>query len=565
MIHRIVISLVISLSLIGCLNKEPNERLKNISSLVESSPSEALDSLNAISYASLSKDDKHFYDFLSVKVSDKAYITHTSDSLILKVIDYEASHRNTNRYAEALYYGGRVYSDLGDYPTAINYFQEALNNISDKEIESVRLKGNVLSQLARRLNSLRLYSQAIPYLDSAIQIDSVLCDTFDIAYDHQLLGAIYYHQDSLEQASKQFSIAKEWAKYLSAQDVAHMQMYQAAIALKKDSIDTAISLIQDISGKVRPMQQNIALAYSSDIYLAAGKYDSAYIFADKLVHSKYQDNIKSGYRNIFSVELSDYIPKDSIKKYVKNFYSSVEDEYNRLESQQIVDQISLYNYTLQQRERQRAENTKNRYIKVSMALSILVLILLFSILLARYKRKNLLLELNSTILALESAQNSLCKANANIHQYNDLIDSYSVADLRERLKSQLKNIKELNQSNFSISPIILESEVYKQIQIYIAEDKTIPEQSPIWEKLESTVIESSPSFRRNLSILVGNSLKAQDYRTVLLIKCGMSPRELTILLGRTKGTISYRRKHICEIILGERIDASLVNSLICCL
>ncbi len=562
MIHRIEISLFILLCIVSCINKEPDERLTNIALMAESSPERAIDSLNAIEYAPLTDEDKHFYDFLSVKVSDKAYITHTSDSLILKVIDYEARHPKTQRYAEALYYGGRVYSDLGDYPTAINYFQEALNNISDNESGKVRLKGNVLSQLARRLNSLRLYSQAIPYLKRAIQIDCLLNDTFNVAYDHQLLGAIYFHQDSLELASKHISIAKEWAKNLSEQDVAHMQMYQAAIALKKNNIDTAISLIRDIPEKVRPMQRNVALAYSSDIYLAAGKNDSAYMFADKLVHSKYQDNVKSGYRNIFSDALTEYIPKDSIKGYIKNFYFSVEDDYNRLESQQIVDQISSYNYTLQQRERQNAENTKNRYIKVSMALSILVLILLIIILLVQYKRKNLLLSLNSTILELESIQNSIAKGENGTPQ---VIDSNSVADLRARLKIQLKNIAELKQTHATISPIILESDVYKQIQLYIANDKTIPEQSPMWEKLESVVIASSPSFKRNLQLLVGNTLKRQDYNTVLLIKCGISPGELTILLGRTKGTISYRRKHLCEIILGERIDSSMINDLICCL
>jgi hypothetical protein len=177
-----------------------------------------------------------------------------------------------------------------------------------------------------------------------------------------------------------------------------------------------------------------------------------------------------------------------------------------------------------------------------------------------------LLELNSTILELEAIQNSLTKPRVDTHPAGScLIDPYNVNDLRERLKAQLKNITEAKQAKFSVSPIILDSDVYKQIQLYLADGKTIPEKSPIWESLEAVVVESSPSFKRNLQLLVGNSLKPQDFRTVLLIKCGISPGDLTVLLGRTKGTISYRRKHICEIILGERIDVVLINQLIYCI
>lgn len=49
---------------------------------------------------------------------------HTSDSLILDVIDYYSSNDDRNLYPEVLYYGGRVYSDLGDYPTSLSYFRK---------------------------------------------------------------------------------------------------------------------------------------------------------------------------------------------------------------------------------------------------------------------------------------------------------------------------------------------------------------------------------------------------------------------------------------------------------
>ena len=111
---RILQSLIICMIFSCCNNSNYDSSLARLENLSSISPSEALDSLYAIDYDKLSASDKHYHDFLSVKIADKAYMTHTSDSLILKVIDFESNHRSNGRYAEALYYGGRVYSDLGD-------------------------------------------------------------------------------------------------------------------------------------------------------------------------------------------------------------------------------------------------------------------------------------------------------------------------------------------------------------------------------------------------------------------------------------------------------------------
>lgn len=559
--YRIIAYILILLS-VSCRHTEPDMRLKGISLLAEKSPAEALDSLNAIPYSSLSEDDRHFYDFLSVKVPDKAYVPHTSDSLILKVIEYESAHQSNGRYPEALYYGGRVYSDLGDYPTAISYLQESLDKIDGDDTESLRLKGCVTSQLGRRLNSVRLYSEAIPYLNMAIHIDSILCDTFNLAYDHELLGGVYFDQDSLELASRYFRIAGTWAQYLSEEDVSYIQMYQAAIALRLDDVSSAISLIRDIPGKVWPMQRNIALAYSSDIYMAAGRYDSAYIFADSIIHGPGKDNLKSGYRNMFSPELRPLIPRDSLSTYVTGFYNVVENNYNKLESQQISDQVSRYNYSLHQRERLKAESAKNRFVLISLISGMAALILFSVVLVIQNRRKGMLLELNSALLELESIRQS----HTDTMQCSDtgavsLVDYGSASELKERLKARLKTLTE--QPDLPPVPrIILDSDAYAQLKRYAAEGKAIPESNSLWDSLESVVLSASPSFRNNIRLLVGTDMKRQDYNAVLLIKCGIPTGEMAALLGRTKGTISYRRKHVCEIILGERISPALIDTLI---
>ena len=97
----------------ACSGSPDDSRLLAISGIVSDKPEEALAALDSIDPNGLSEPNRHFYDFLSIKAKDKAYVTHTSDSLILNVIDYYSRHKDSGLYPEALYYGGRVYRDIG--------------------------------------------------------------------------------------------------------------------------------------------------------------------------------------------------------------------------------------------------------------------------------------------------------------------------------------------------------------------------------------------------------------------------------------------------------------------
>lgn len=54
-----------------------------------------------------------YHRLLTVKAADKAYIPHTSDSLIRLVLDYYEQEGDRRLLLEAYYYAGRVYRDLG--------------------------------------------------------------------------------------------------------------------------------------------------------------------------------------------------------------------------------------------------------------------------------------------------------------------------------------------------------------------------------------------------------------------------------------------------------------------
>ena len=133
----------------------PKVDWNEIDRIVCSSPQEGLHELEKIPVDGLSKADKERYNLLMIKSRDKLFITHTTDTVILEVIDYY-SNNDRHLYPEALYYGGRVYSDLGDKPSAIKYYQSALNILPENE-KNIDLRSNLLSQIAQEYLFLSLH------------------------------------------------------------------------------------------------------------------------------------------------------------------------------------------------------------------------------------------------------------------------------------------------------------------------------------------------------------------------------------------------------------------------
>lgn len=196
------LTLIISIFLLsGCAGRNHDTRLVEVAEIVSKSPKEALVLLDSINPESLSDADRHYYDFLTIKAKDKAYITHTSDSLALSVIDYYSKHRDDRLYPEAIYYGGRVYNDMGDYPTALKYYQNALDLLPE-DTKHLRLRSHVLSQTSSLLRTLRLYKRAIPYVEKSIRVDSMLNDSLNLMFDLKLLGTINLYMQRIMKSQK---------------------------------------------------------------------------------------------------------------------------------------------------------------------------------------------------------------------------------------------------------------------------------------------------------------------------------------------------------------------------
>ena len=568
---KYIFGLLLIMPIAGCSSPTPNPTLEGLDKAATVNSRDAFDSLQAVSKDELSKADKMYYDFLSVKLADKAIINHTSDSIILPVINYYSNHGPQERYAETLYYGGRVYQDMGDFPSALKYYGEALRHV-DGSKECLKLKGNIVSQMAGLFNSMRLFNEARRYIDMSIEIDRELKDTINLMYDLEVLGANYIKVKNYDEAEKAFRRAIRVADRKAPLEAMMDSVYLASIKNYKMEHDSAVLIIRGIPWRVGADldddQKQFVYSNASDIYRCEGMPDLAYKYALELVKIKDAKNLKKGYLILLSDELKDLVPADSIRAYVRHYTDAVESYMNSRGDANALIQNTRYNYSIVERDRQKALE-KKRSMERWLALSVIVM-LMAVIAVIYYRDKS-----NRTLIKLRTALDNSRELRKQLEEESSKVESAKVANaktqhvrepsaeaLRRQLIAELTAVCDSKKKRLPLSPVISNSEAYAELQKHIKEGRAIPDGSPLWGELRSVVLAASPNFDQRLQLLSPEKIKTDAYHIMLLIKCGVKPVQLNTLTGRTKGALSSRRRMLGLKFTDSDIGSTMFDNLI---
>lgn len=580
-----LISIVFLLALLAaaCGHPERNN-LTRIIRLADTDHQAAAAALDSVDTAALSKYDRNLYSLIRIKIADKSYQKHTSADEIEQVIDYFRRHREMGHYPEALYYGGRVNSDLGDYPHALEFYQSALDGLPDDNRDLV-LRSNVLSQLARLLNSMRLYSLGIPYLRQALIIDSLRKDTFNLVYDHQLLGAMLMHADSLDKAMKAIETGKKWAESRSDRDVAALDLYLAAIQYKRENYDSALAIIRPLPDRAVKKMRNVTLAYASEIYARSGVMDTACMYARRLVESPDSNNRKTGYKLLLSDDMIGALSVDSLPFYFSEYKTLLENYAGKNESRQFLIQNSMYNYTRHVKAREEAERESRDKSLVIMWAVIVIVLLGFTTLFMKLRQKRSLLKLHDALEKIrrlkETLETERLRNDRREDKDSDAADAgespatfvmkptYDTGtdgevSLRLKLRKELEEISELHGKSSKVPDSILESTPYRRLLDMTAQNKVITavESDTLWSELEKMIVETIPDFMARLNFLASGQLRKNDIQLAILMKCGFTATQIGKLLSITPGAVSSRKRRLGKRIYDVAVSNDFVDRII---
>lgn len=313
---------------VGCFQRGHSPTLEHIDRIAAAYPDSAQSLLVNIDSKGLDAHDRHYLDFLRVKVNDKNYVTHTSDSLILDFIDYAERHESLAVLDEAYYYAGRVYSDLNDYPDAIKFYQKALDNLPPDSLNS-NLHCRILIQTGRQLGVMRLSRESIRYFSEVNKIALKRKDTIGVIHNLHSMRLAYLRINNYDSARICASKALELSPCRNVHLKAKSRMLLAEVLYHLGHNDSALRLVRHTPEQVKAISRNAALAIAADIYQRAGIKDSAWMYVRDLITSPDTLNRHNGYRLIFSTSLADDLPLDSLKEYIVKYHDALDNFYSR--------------------------------------------------------------------------------------------------------------------------------------------------------------------------------------------------------------------------------------------
>jgi preprotein translocase subunit SecG len=194
-------------------------------------------------------------------------------------------------------------------------------------------------------------------------------------------------------------------------------------------------LIRDVPRLINPIAHTHAVRYAADIYLQANHLDSAYMYANELIHTNNPVDKLTGYHTVLSSSLVHKIPADSIIPYVIDYRISIESLLDQNGNQQALLQTSIYNYNIHERERQKAEQAKLNLQRSITCILAIVFILIIIVFYLRYRNKAQLLKLH---IALENINKLTEKLNIKSQEEaTTVVKTGNVAELRLQLRNKL--------------------------------------------------------------------------------------------------------------------------------
>ncbi len=393
-------------------------------SLADHNPDSAINYLNDLAprMSGVSEADRMYYQLLCIKAADKAYIPHTSDSLIRPVLEYYEQGGDPQLLPIAYYYGGRVNMDLGDAPQAIDFFHKALDGMGN-QTKYLNIKRFVYTQIGELFVKQSLFDEALMAYNSAYDCNVVLNDTIEMIFSLTDIASVYNFRDNRIEAINCLRKAYFLTETIGSNDaLPNITNQLSRTYLHLHQPDSAHKYLQlalaHPSITTRDATYNIAV----DVYRELGLQDSSLYFCQLLLKSDNIFNVRYSLQQLANYEACNHHTEASMSYYHQ--WAECNDSVEQLNAlRQAAQMNAVYNYQLREKENQKLKYESKIHMGIIVASVIICLFLcLVILLLIKYQKKK------NKFLSLK------------LEKYQRLVSEYNSKEQETDLSS-LKSIK----------------------------------------------------------------------------------------------------------------------------
>lgn len=563
---RLLFPILLLMCICACTNKPYPQSLRVADSLIHNNPDSAVILLEELkrSMAFEPQATQMYYQLLTIKAKDKAYITHTSDSLIKTVVKYYEERKDRERLPETYYYAGRVYRDLGDAPQALEYLQKAIE--STKDCTDYRLISRIYSQTGTLYLYQDTYDQALEVFRKAYQYCLSDKDSIGMVYSLRDIGRTFTTLNCADSALYYYKGALNYAEQIHNNHlVGVVQAELSGLYIQLEMYPEAFTAIQCSNKYIKG--HNIAPFYAilADYYYYTNQLDSATFYYTQTASFDDLYQKQGSYKGLGNIARKKGQYKEAMEYFDKYLIctDSIKDITN---TETIRKMQSLYNYQLKEKENSKLQHQAANYKlwNILLIFSLLSLVFLF-IAYHQFRKKKEQQQLVKQERIKQIQKERYAQSNTylekNKEQNKEVELSLHKAEIekdqlrQDLLKAQKSLIEKTNEQITATQRVQKQSElalkhsdIYKKFHFAVqGSDEKIGNDD--WKELMCAVDEAYNQFTTRLLELY--PMKTIEIQVCVLIKIGLSPAQIAFITIRSRQAISSIRKRLYSKVMGK--------------
>ena len=545
--------------------------LKEVQAVLNDNPSMALSKLDSLKayWEAFPKDTRMRWQLLQLSAQNKCDTVFRSDSVQLELVTYFDHHGTPNERMYAKYLLGRTYSDMGEAPLALKWFQQAAESADTtaSDCDYYTLCG-IYGQIALTFDRQNLYHEEIEAWKRFSHFALKDSDTINYIRGIEFQESPYFCLDDTLNLLKTSERARQL--YLEnglKKNAAAVYPPVILMLLQNGQYQRAHALMQvfegesglfDASGNISPGREHY---YNSKgmYYLGMHQVDSAELFFRKLETFQINRNYDAykGLHAVYRVRRD----IDSVMKYSALSEQALDSIQKDDQSEALSIAHSLYNYDrMEQMVKQ--QEMKAQWMKWRIALATVVGLAVLLFVIQRYRRfrkskerelETLSKDYHEKVDRLEQAQRDLTLLEE---------DKNRLAEERRQeiisLQEEINKYKEwfaripVHEREMTLikSPIVklLHEKGRGRREIGLPSDEN-------WMQLEGDFHEHLPSFYT--SILQDARLSEEEKHLCMLCRLNFQNGEMAVLMDKSPQGISNMKSSVNDKLFGTKTAGEL--------